>query len=71
MLYGSHDLAQCFELWFFLLQKWMETVLAHLNPMCLLLIQFWGGGTYALFSPVFIREEKTGMGTSQQILIAA
>lgn len=30
-----------------------------------------GWETYALFLPVFIREENTGTGTSQQILIAA
>lgn len=53
MLYGSHDLAQCFELWFFLLQKWMETLLAHLNPTCLLLIQFWGGGDLRPFLTSF------------------
>ena len=55
----------------------METVLAHLNPIDLLLIQFWDGGvkpfSYLSLNTKFSDswEENVGMGTSQQILIAA
>lgn len=55
----------------------METVLAHLNHIGLLLIQFWDGGvmpfSYLSLNTKFSDswEENIGMGTRQQILIAA
>lgn len=53
----------------------METILAHLNPIGLLLIQFWDviPFSYLSLNTKFSDswEENVGMGTSQQILIAA